>query len=112
MKIDVRLLVQSFFMDESKNYMVVRHYNMLNVEEKELASLEVEDDTIFMFYSFQNAGIMTPYTPLLPWIKQIYEEKYSERYSVAEFLEVCGVYYLHRCIFEKYLLGERIERKE
>lgn len=112
MKIDVRLLVQSFFMDESKNYMVVRHYNMLNVEEKELASLEVEDDTIFMFYSFQNAGVMTPYTPLLPWIKQIYEEKYSERYSVAEFLEVCGVYYLHRCIFEKYLLGERIERKE
>ena len=112
MKIDVRLLVQSFFMDESKNYMVVRHYNMLNVEEKELASLEVEEDTIFMFYSFQNAGVMSPYTPLLPWIKQIYEEKYKERYSIPEFLEVCGVYYLHRCVFEKYLLGKRIERKE
>lgn len=112
MKIDIRLLVQSFFMDESKNYMVVRHYNMLNVEEEELASLEVEEDAVCMFYSFCNAGIMSPYTPLLPWIKQIYEEKYKERYSIPEFLEVCGVYYLHRCVFEKFLLGERIERKE
>ena len=77
MKIDIRLLVQSFFMDESKNYMVVRHYNMLNVEEEELASLEVEEDAVCMFYSFCNAGIMSPYTPLLPWIKQIYEEKYK-----------------------------------
>lgn len=112
MKIDVCSLIQSFFADETKYYMVVRHYNVLNVLEKDVSSIKVEDDVIFMFYSFQNAGMMSPYEPLLPWIKEIYETKYKERYTIPEFLEACGVYYLHRCVFETYLLGEKISRRE
>lgn len=112
MKVDIQVLIKSFFLEDMQNYMVVRHYNMLDIEEKDLPFADFDDDIICLFHSFQCTDIKAPYEPFLPWVKYIYEEKYSMDYTPLEFLKACGVYYCHLSLFENYLLGKKVERRE
>ena len=63
------------------------------------------------FYEYTTDGVKEAYEPFLSWIRQAYYVDYSEKCSVEEFVENCGVYSLQREVFCSYITSGVCERK-
>lgn len=112
----IKNLFYSFLNDTSivaEKIMFIRHYNTLNM------SLEDIEKVVggsykkgFLYHRYFKNDIKEPYEPLINGIRYYYQKLFSDEMSVAEFVDECNVYSLHKEIFVSYLTSGVAKRTE
>ena len=109
----VQSVVASYVEKQDKNVIFIKHYNTLDITEKEiLAGVSDTGDKVFLYHEYSMHEMHTSYAPFLEWIRKCYEMYYKQRMTVEEFLEKCNVYSLHIGTLAGYIIDNRCERYE
>ena len=90
----------------------LRCYSPISLFKEDVLDKINGDNVRVLSYEFNINEIQGAYAPLLKWIKEIYDDEYKCSMSIADFVDRCNVYSLHRQMFMSYLECERCIRYE
>lgn len=96
----------------SGNAIFIKHYNNLNIEEKDVVNKINNRDFRVLYYEFMPNGMQEAYNPFLKWIKSEYIEHFSKTLTEERFVEESGVYPLHKELIVSYLKTGICKRNE
>lgn len=112
----IKNLLYSFLDDTSivgEKIMFVKHYNTLNMSLEDIEKVVGESyKKGFLYHRYFKNDIKEPYEPLINGIRYYYQKLFSSEMSVAEFVDNCNVYSLHKEIFVSYLTSGVAKRTE
>ena len=96
---------------ENNTVLCIKYYNYLDLDRSNIAKVIKNTNSKLLFYTFDSSKFETAFSPVLGWIKELYEQNFSDM-ELEKFLNECDLYYLHRSIFEKYMNEGICTRKE
>ncbi len=109
----VQSVVASYVEKQNRNVIFIKHYNTLNISKEEiLAGVKDKTKDVFLYHEYAMNDMHDAYAPFLGWIRQCYNDYFSDKMSVEEFLRGSGVYPLHMEPLSEYIKGNVCTRKE
>ena len=95
-KMYVQNVVAAYVEKQNQNVIFIKHYNTLDISEKEiLAYVKNTDDKVFLYHDYTIHDMHGAYAPFWEWIRQCYHQYYRSKMPVKTFLKECGVYPMH-----------------
>jgi diguanylate cyclase (GGDEF)-like protein len=97
----------------TEKIMFVKHYNTLNMTLEDIEKIVGDSyKKGLLYHRYSRNDIKEPYEPLINGIRYYYQKLFANEMSVAEFVDECNVYSLHKEIFVSYLKTGRASRTE
>lgn len=89
---------------DDEKLIFIKYYNEIQLSKQKIKEMAEENGVeMVLFHTYIRGAIKSPYEPFVDMIGKFYREFYSDRFTLKEFLEECGVYPLQISSFETYL---------
>lgn len=110
----IEKLINTFMIDTemSNNILFIKHYNTFNIKKKDMEDILLNNNNVkLLYHEYKSCEFQKAYDPILPWIKELYFEYFSD-VEIDVFLDECDVYSLQKPIFKSYFEKGFCERDE
>lgn len=99
-----------------RNMVFIRHYITFDLSADTFSRIRddrlLDEDVYCLYHNFSSSEVQGPVEPFMDFIKEIYQNLYSDRMSVEEFINECGVYEPVKKSFISYISTGMIVRSE
>ena len=106
-------LIKAFFDSSAGDYMFIKHYNSLSLQEEDLVKIvnDTRGEYCLLFYRYSQNHMQEPYQPFLGWIRKLYFEYFSDE-TPEEFVKNAKVYPMQQYSFAEYIRTGKADRVE
>ena len=89
---------------DDEKLIFIKYYNEIQLSKQKIKEMAEKNGVeMVQFHTYIRGAIKSPYEPFVDIIGKFYREFYTDRFTLREFLEECGVYPLQISSFETYL---------
>lgn len=106
-------LLRSHLAKADSKFLFIKYYNQFKLSDLNMHNFFPSyKKGEFFHISFDPTKVQKAYEPFLEWICVLYKKFYADKYSAAQFIDKCEVYFLHKEIFVSFLETGHYLRKE